>query len=90
MHDDYIEEYIIAPLRQCTEGEIPQENTNWYDIQQSVYKCQRWGCMPLLHTKMQPYYEMYFFADRLLFRSRQHQAHFFIEELAKRDDEFIK
>lgn len=87
--EDYIDEYIITPLRECTEGDKPQDKVYWGDLQQSVYNCQRWGMMAQLHEKMRPFYEMYFYADRTLFSSKQHQAHFFVEDVAKRDEEFV-
>ena len=87
--EDYIEEYIIQPLRECTEGDVLQDDVSWSDMQMSVYNCQRWGMMMELHNKMQPYYEKYFYADRSMFSNKQHKAHFFVEDVARRDDEFV-
>ena len=87
--DNYIEEYIIKPLHECTQGISAQEKVYWGEVQKSVNQCLRCGMAHELHTKMQPYYKMYFYADRLLCKSKLHQAHYFVEEVARHDDEYV-
>lgn len=87
--DYYIDRFVIKPIRECTESITTQEDVVWSEVQKSVIQCLRCGMAHKLHIWMRPYYKMYFYADRLLCKSKLHQAHYFVEDVAKRDPEYV-
>jgi hypothetical protein len=84
----YIEQQLTKYLKDYSEGKITQDDINWGELSLVVRRCQELRIMDELHRQMQPYYEMYLYADSRLFGGRSWHCHSFIENTARYDDEF--
>lgn len=84
----YIEQQITKYLKEYFEGKITQDDINWGDLNFVVPRCRELGIMDELHRQMQPYYEMYLFAEPKLVGGRSFHCLYFIENSARADDEF--
>lgn len=84
----YIEQQITKYLKEYFEGKITQDDINWGDLNFVVPRCRELGIMDELHRQMQPYYELYLFADSKLIGGKSFHCLYFIENTAKLDDMF--
>lgn len=84
----YIKEQLTRYLKDYSDGKISQDDINWGELNLVVRRCKELGIMDELHRQMQPYYEMYLYADLKLFGNRSWNCFNFIENTAMYDDEF--
>ena len=84
----YVEQQITKYLKDYIEGNITQDDINWGDLNFVVPRCKELRIMDELHRQMQPYYEMYLFADSRLLGGKCFHCLYFIENTAKADDRF--
>lgn len=84
----YVEQQITKYLKDYIEGNITQDDINWGDLNFVVPRCKELRIMDELHRQMQPYYEMYLFADSRLLGGKCFHCLYFIENTAKADDGF--
>ena len=84
----YIDSQITIFLRQLANGEIVDKDVNWVELRNVVKRCHEIGIIDELHRQLQPYYEMYLFADTKLINEKNYYCLRFIEECAKEDDRF--
>lgn len=84
----YIDSQITTFLKQLTNGEIADKDVNWFEMRSVVRRCREIGIMDELHRQLQPYYEMYLFADTKLMNGKNYNCLRFIEDCAKEDDFF--
>lgn len=84
----YIDSQITRFLRQLANGEIADKDVNWVELRNVVRRCREIGIMDELHRQLQPYYEMYLFADMKLINEKNIYCLHFIEDCAKEDDQF--
>ncbi len=86
----YIQNLIICHLERLTQGQASQTDLPWYDMYESVRTCVRKGgaYISALHTMMQPYYEMYLFADAAICKHDRPDSRVFMESVAEADPEF--
>ncbi len=85
----YIEQQITKYLQDFTDGRITQDDINWGELNLVVRRCQEMKIMDELHWQMQPYYEMYLYADPKLFSNRNWYCFTFIENTTRLDNEFV-
>ena len=62
----YIDSQITIFLRQLANGEIADKDVNWIELRNVVRRCREIGIMDEPHRQLQPYYEMFLFADTKL------------------------
>lgn len=84
----YIEQQITRYLKDYVDGKISQDDISWSDLNFVIPRCRELRIIDELHRQMQPYYEMYLFADPKLVGGRCMHCLCFIENTAKNDDEF--
>lgn len=84
----YIEQQITKFLKDYFDGLITQDDINWGELNLVVRRCRELGIMDELHRLMQPYYEMYLYADYRLFNNRNWNCYSFIENTARLDAKF--
>lgn len=84
----YIYSQITTFLKQLTDGEIADKDVNWFEMKSVVRRCRELRIMDELHQQLQPYYEMYLFADAKLVNEKSYNCQFFIRDCAKADDQF--
>ena len=86
--EKYIDEFIIEPLRRILAGELEPSFDLQSDLYRAVDKCERLRAMSLLHLRIQPYYEMYFYADPQMYNYQMRVVKLLVESVIERDDEF--
>lgn len=84
----YIDSQITTFLRQLANGEIADKDVNWFEMRSVVRRCRELKIMDELHRQLQPYYEMYLFADTKLINEKTFNCLHFIEDCAKEDNQF--
>ena len=86
----YIDDMVIAPLQRFTEGQASAKEIPWGAMRECMCFCVKNGSayMNVLHTKMQPYYEMYFYGDSKICRNIPGPERVFMEEITKADKDF--
>lgn len=84
----YIDSQITTFLRQLANGEIADKDVNWFEMRSVVRRCRELRIMDEFHRQLQPYYEMYLFADSKLINDKSFNCLRFIEECAKTDNQF--
>lgn len=84
----YIDSQITIFLRQLANGEIADKDVNWIELRNVVRRCREIGIMDELHRQLQPYYEMFLFADTKLINEKNYNCFRFIIDCAKEDDQF--
>lgn len=85
----YIQQEITNHLKDYLDGTTTQDDIRLFELNSAVRRCRDLGFMNELHQQMQPYYEMYLYADPRLFGSRSRNCFCFIESTAQYDEEFI-
>ena len=84
----YIFSQITTFLKQLTNGEIADKDIDWFEMKKVVRRCREIGIMDELHRQLQPYYEMYLFADTRLINEKNYFCLRFIGDCTKEDDLF--
>ena len=84
----YIDSQITIFLRQLANGEIADKDVNWFEMRNVVRRCRELRIMDELHRQLQPYYEMYLFADSKLINEKSYNCQIFIRDCATADDQF--
>ena len=84
----YIDSQITIFLRQLANGEIADKDVNWFEMRNVVRRCRELRIMDELHRQLQPYYEMYLFADPKLINEKSYNCQLFIRDCATADDQF--
>lgn len=84
----YIDSQITTFLRQLANGEIADKDVNWFEMRNVVKRCREIGIMEELHQQLQPYYEMYLFADTKLINEKNYNCLRFIGDCTKEDNQF--
>lgn len=84
----YIDSQITIFLRQLANGEIADKDVNWFEMRNVVRRCRELRIMDELHRQLQPYYEMYLFADSKLINEKSYNCQLFIRDCATADDQF--
>ena len=85
----YIEDYVISHLKEWIDGNVAQEDIEWWRLSQDVRTCKELNIMDELHEQLLPYYEKYLYAEHFGGKGGGHQFGNFIRDVAKLDDQFI-
>lgn len=86
----YIEDMIVTPLRRFADGLSTAKETPWDTMGICLHNCIQNGStyMKVLHTLMQPFYEMYFYGEPQLSRSIPGPEHVFMKTVTEADPDF--
>lgn len=86
----YIEDMIVTPLRRFADGLSTAKETPWDTMGICLHNCIQNGStyMYVLHTLMQPFYEMYFYGEPQLSRSIPGPEHVFMKTVTEADPDF--
>jgi hypothetical protein len=86
----YIEDMIVTPLRRFADGLSTAKETPWDTMGLCLHNCIQNGStyMYVLHTLMQPFYEMYFYGEPQLSRSIPGPEHVFMKTVTEADPDF--
>lgn len=85
----YIEDLIIKPIKEWSEGKVSQNNIEWWRIFKDVHTCKEMNIMDELHRQILPFYEKYLYAEHLCSKDAFYQFGKFINDVAKLDSQFI-
>jgi hypothetical protein len=88
----FIEDKIVFPLSNMISGHMAARDLPWHDMEAALEKCREGGCgfLSILHSKMVPYYELFFFGDPKICRFDVPMSRIFMEEVIRHDGEFKK
>lgn len=87
-NENYINDFIISYLERLTKSELAQRDVPWDDMRLALNRISDKGLMPAFHRLMQPYYEMYLFADTSLMPHDHNFSRAFMEYAADMDKDF--
>lgn len=85
----YIEDYIIKPIKEWSEGNIAEHDIEWWRLTNEVRTCKEMNIMDELHEQLLPIYEKYLYAEHFEGKGGGYQFGKFINDVAKLDDQFI-
>ena len=85
----YIENYIISPLKEWSESNGTQDNTDWHSILQVVRMCENMHFMDELHEQMLPFYEKYLYGEGIGRSNIGYSFGNFICDVARIDNQFV-
>lgn len=85
----YIEDFIIKPIKEWSDGNISQNDIEWWRLLNVVRTCKEMNIMDELHEQLLPYYEKYLYAEHFGGKGGGHLFGNFINDVAKLDDQFI-
>lgn len=85
----YIEDYIIKPIKEWSDGNVSQNDIEWWKLLNEVRTCKEMKIMDELHEQLLPFYEKYLYAEHIRGKGSGHQFGNFINEAAKLDNQFI-
>lgn len=86
----YIEEYIISPLKEWSDGNISQDNIEWWRLLKEVRTCKEMNIMDELHEQLIPFYEKYIYVEFRMYKGGGNQFGNFINDVAKLDSQFTR
>ena len=86
----YIEEYIITPLKELSDGNISQDYNEWWRLLKEVRTCKEMNIMDELHEQLIPFYEKYIYAEYLTYKDGRYHIWHFINDVAKLDSQFTR
>ena len=82
----YIEDFIIKPIKEWSDGNISQNDIEWWRLLNVVRTCKEMNIMDELHEQLLPYYEKYLYAEHFGGKGGGHLFGNFINDVAKLDD----
>lgn len=85
----YVEDMIIRPLRDWSDGSITLDNDDWWRLNNEVNVCKEMNIMDELHRQILPFYEKYLYAEPSVNKNGCHSFVSFITNVAKKDSLFI-
>lgn len=85
----YVEDYIIKPLKEWSKGNISQNDIEWLRLLNEVRACKEMNIMDELHQQIIPFYEIYFYAEHILYKGGGFQFGNFIKDVVKLDHQFM-